>query len=142
MYRITRLPILLLVAVTTMLSACDGGWRSSADGELTGSRWRLVGWRVSSLAASDFQITATFTDREIRGTSAVNQYIGTYSAESGSFATGDVSMTEIAGPEPEMRAERIYLQFLRDARRYDRRARDLVLLDANGNELLYFSPAP
>ena len=48
-------------------------------------------------------------------------------------------MTEMAGPEPAMRAEQIYLTLLAQARKYDRTAGRLVLLDANGNELLVFT---
>lgn len=140
MNRITRLPTLLLFALLTTLSACKDSWLSSGGGELAGSRWRLDGWSVSSLDASDFTITATFKAREIGGTSAVNLYGGSYLAEGGEFSTRDVSMTEIAGPEPAMRAERMYMQLLRDARQYRRTAERLVLMDANGNDLLYFVP--
>jgi heat shock protein HslJ len=130
----------LLFGATTTLSACSDGWFASGDGELSGSRWRLDGWSVSSLNVSDFTITATFEDREIGGMSAVNRYGGMYLAERGDFSTRDVSMTEIAGPEPAMRAERIYMQLLSDARKYQRTAERLVLMDANGNHLLYFAP--
>jgi heat shock protein HslJ len=140
MNRLMRLSTLLLFALTTIVSACDDGWNSSGNGELAGSRWRLDGWSASSLQPSDFTITAVFKDREISGTSAVNQYGGSYLAEAGAFSTRDVSMTEIAGAEPAMRAERIYMQLLRDARKYRRTADRLALMDANGNDLLYFTP--
>jgi heat shock protein HslJ len=140
MNRITRLSTLVLFALITMLSACNDGLHSFVDSELSGSRWRLNGWSVSSLNPSDFTITATFTDREISGTSAVNQYGGIYLAERGDFSTRDVFTTEIAGPEQAMRAEQMYMQLLRNARKYRRTADRLALMDANGNDLLYFVP--
>ncbi len=49
-------------------------------------------------------------------------------------------MTEIAGAEPAMRAEGIYTELLRNERKYTRTADRLTLMDANGNDLLYFAP--
>ncbi len=133
-----RLLLLLLIAG---FAGCDDGGSSGGGGALAGTNWRLSGWSASSLDPADFTITATFDDREIGGTSAVNQYGGTYTAKAGSFSTGALSMTEMAGPEPAMRAEQIYLALLAQARTYDRTAGSLVLRDANGNELLVFTPA-
>ncbi len=139
MNRITRLPSPVLFALITMLSACNDGLHSFGDSELSGSRWRLNGWSVSSLDASEFAITASFQEREISGTSAVNQYGGIYLAERGDFSTRNIVTTEIAGPEQAMRAEHMYMQLLRNARKYRRSADRLALMDANGNDLLYFA---
>ena len=136
MNTIRRLLLLLLIAG---LASCDDGGSSGGGGALAGSSWRLSGWSASSLDPADFTITATFDDREVGGTSAVNQYGGTYTAKGGNFSTGAISMTEMAGPEPAMRAEQIYLTLLAQARKYDRTAGRLVLLDASGNELLVFT---
>jgi heat shock protein HslJ len=140
MNRLLRLSTLLLCAVTTILSACDDGLDASGNAELAGSRWRLDGWSASSLQPSDFTITASFAVRDIGGTSAVNTYTGSYLAEDGTFSARDLISTEIAGAEPAMRAERIYMQLLRNARKYTRTADRLALMDANGNDLLYFTP--
>jgi heat shock protein HslJ len=138
MAHLLRVRRLLLLAVMALLSGCGDGWLASNGGELSGSSWRLVGWSVSSLQATDFTITAAFRDGEISGSTAVNQYTGGYIAEDGAFATRDVSMTERAGPEPAMRAERIYVELLRTAAKYHRTRHDLVLMSANGDDLLYF----
>ena len=132
---------LLLLLLVAGFAGCDDGGSSGGDGALAGTSWRLSGWSASSLDPADFTINATFDDREIGGTSAVNQYGGTYTAKAGNFSTGALSMTEMAGPEPAMRAEQIYLTLLAQARRYERTAGGLVLRDANGNELLVFTPA-
>jgi heat shock protein HslJ len=138
MKRIARLPTVLLL-LTTVASGCED-LGPSAGGALAGSRWRLAEWSVSSLQPSDFTITATFDDSGIVGTSAVNIYRGTYSGSNGRLSIRDISSTEIAGPEPAMRAERIYVQLLRDARNFDRSAESLVLKGEGGNELLRFTP--
>jgi heat shock protein HslJ len=140
MKRLMRLPTQLMFALTTVVSACSARWPASGSGELAGSRWRLDGWSASSLQPSDFTITAAFTVREIGGTAAVNQYDGSYVAQDGAFSTRDLSTTQLAGAEPAMRAEGIYMRLLRDARKYKRTADRLTLMDANGNDLLYFTP--
>lgn len=140
MKRITRLATLPLI-LATMLVGCTDFGSSTADSALAGSRWRLAVWSASSLHPADFTITARFDDGGIGGTSAVNIYRATYSGTGGRLSIGEISTTDMAGPEPAMRAERIYLQLLSDARRYDRTAESLVLTGEVGNELLRFTPA-
>ena len=106
---------------------------------LEGTAWRLEGWSVSSLYPGDFEITAAFKDGQISGKAAVNSYSGPYTAGStGDFSVGALSRTEMAGPEPAMRAESIYFELLEQARSYRQSGDQLSLLDANGNELLIF----
>lgn len=135
MKKLAHRSALLLVLATVL-----GGCTDPAGGALTGSRWRLDGWSASSLHPSDFSITATFDDRSVGGTSAVNVYRGTYSESGESFSVGEITSTEIAGSEPAMRAERLYLTLLKDARRFERTATRLVLKGESGNDLLYFAP--
>ena len=127
-----------LATLTLVLGSLLAGCEDTPASALAGSIWRLDGWSASSLQPSDFTITATFDDEGIRGSSAVNIYRGTYSDSGGYFSVRDISSTEIAGPEPAMRAERIYLALLKDARRYERTATTLVLKSEFGNDLLYF----
>ena len=124
-----------MLILTTVLSGCED---ITGSGALSGSRWRLDTWSASSLLPTDFTITARFDNGAIGGTSAVNIYSGTYSASDGRLSVRALSSTEMAGPEPAMRAERIYLQLLLDARRYDRTTERLVLRGESGNELLGF----
>lgn len=132
-----------LAAVLALGWGCESnGGSSGAAASLAGTSWRLTGWSVSSLNPADFEITATFADGRISGRSAVNTYGGDYTAAAdGAFATGALMMTEMAGPEPAMRAEQIYLDLLGRARRYTMGGGELRLLDANRNELLIFTRA-
>jgi heat shock protein HslJ len=110
---------------------------------LEGTRWRLTGWSLSSLDPNQFTITASFKDGKIGGSAAVNTYGGDYSAGPGdAFSTGAMSMTEMAGPEPAMRAEGAYLTLLGQAKKFKLEKNVLHLYDANGNESLVFGSAP
>ena len=52
---------------------------------------------------------------------------------------GDLASTMMAGPEPDMRAETIYLQLLAEAKQYAVEGETLTLSDANGNETLIYA---
>jgi len=123
------------------LGACSPGGRG-VDRGLDGTAWKLSGWTLSSLNPADFTITATFSDGKISGRSAVNSYSGSYGAGSdGAFAVGHLVSTQMAGPEPAMRAEHAYVTLLQQARSYSRTGRTLTLFDAHGNESLIFHRA-
>ncbi|OFW58666.1 MAG: hypothetical protein A2133_08075 [Actinobacteria bacterium RBG_16_64_13] len=107
---------------------------------LDDTAWRLEGWSVSSLDPRDFLMTAVFTDGHLSGKAAVNLYGGPYFATAGGdFSVGAIISTKIAGPEPAMRAERLYFELLQQVRHYQMSGDRLTLLDANNNELLIFA---
>lgn len=144
--RRTALPILLLalavplVAAALVVSGCGSGGDSGSAPSLEGTSWRLTGWSASSLDPADFTITARFADGKIGGKSAVNTYGGPYEAgEDGSFSVGDLASTMMAGPEPDMRAETIYLQLLAEASSYAVEGETLILSDGNGNQSLIYA---
>ena len=106
---------------------------------LDDTRWRLAGWSISSHRAADTGITAAFANGSITGHSGVNTYGGAYTATSnGAFSAGSVQMTEMAGPETAMRAERIYMRLLGQTASYRTRGATLTLYGKGGNELLIF----
>ena len=83
-----------------------------------------------------------FAGGRISGSSAVNTYGGTYSTGSGgAFAVGQLASTEMAGPEPAMRAEGAYITLLQQARSCKLAGDTLTLFDGNGNESLTFARA-
>ena len=133
---------LALVLAAALLPASGCGLSPGTGSPLDGTAWRLTGWSLSSLDPAAFTITASFANGMIAGTSAINSYGGSYRAGPGSaFSLGELAMTEMAGPEPAMRAETAYLTLLRQARSYRVEAGVLHLYDANGNESLFFGPA-
>jgi heat shock protein HslJ len=134
--------VVLLALGCAGLSGCSQGAQAGLDG----TKWTLTGWSVSSLYPGDFEITAAFSDGKIAGKAAVNTYGGTYSTGSskdgaGSFSTGELVRTLMAGSEPAMRAEDIFFQLLAQARAYSTADGKLTVSDANGNELLIFDRA-
>ena len=141
-----------LVASALLLGAgCGSGSGGSSDGgdggstsaaALEGTSWRLTGWSETGQDANDFTITAEFTDGRIGGTSAVNQYGGPYTAgDDGSFSVGELASTMMAGPEPEMNAERTYLDLLGAARAFAIDGDTLTLSNASGDAALTYSRA-
>ena len=132
--------LMLVGAVALLLMGVVGC--AGEDNPLDGTQWRLSEWTLSSLSPADFTITATFADGQISGWSGVNSYRGPYSLGSGnSFAAGPLVSTEIAGPEPAMRAESAYVTLLGQARAYELAEGRLTLLDESGNESLIFEAA-
>jgi heat shock protein HslJ len=144
--RRTALPMLLLalavplVAAALIVAGCGSSGDSGSAPSLEGTSWDLTGWSASSLDPADFTITARFADGKIGGKSAVNTYGGPYEAgEDGSFSVGDLASTMMAGPEPDMRAETIYLELLGAAKSYSVEGETLTLSDGNGNESLIYA---
>ncbi len=130
-------PVSIVIATVALLALT--GCAAPATPSLEGSQWRLSEWTLSSLAASDFNITAAFANGEISGRSGVNAYSGpmTIGAD-GSFAVGRLRATLMAGTEPAMRAESAYLTLLGQARTWKIAGDKLTLYDAGGNESLIF----
>lgn len=119
-------------------SSPPGG--SSQAGSLDGTHWKLTAWTLNSLNPADFTITANFANGQISGTSAVNSYSGPYKlGPDGSFSVGPIATTEMAGPEPAMRAESAYQTLLGQARSCKMAADTLTLYDAGGNPSLIFA---
>jgi len=132
------LAAVLLVAVP--LAALAGCLHDGSP--LDGTSWRLTEWTLSSLNPADFTITAQFADGNISGHSAVNTYGGPYKLGRGAaFSVGPLACTEMAGPEPAMRAEAAYLALLDQATSYKIADRKLTLYDKGGNESLIFEAA-
>ncbi len=136
----------LMVAVGAGCGSSSGGSSGGAGGgsasgaSLEGTSWQLTGWSASSQDPNDFTITAEFKDGRIGGTSAVNQYGGPYTTgDDGSFTVGELVSTMMAGPEPDMRAEKTYLELLAAAKAYRIAGDTLTLSDASGNDSLIYA---
>lgn len=128
----------VLGALASMVVAC--GSSGSGTPELDGTSWKLTGWSVSSLDPNDFTITAAFKDGQIGGNAAVNSYSGPYTVgPDDAFSVGAIASTKMAGPEPDMRAESMYLTLLSEARSAAVDGDTLTLSDTNGNESLIFT---
>ncbi len=134
--------ILLLAAPLLVLAGCSSDTGSSDGGSLNGTQWRLTGWTLSSLDPADFTITAQFAEGRVSGNSGVNTYSGSYQAgPDEAFSVGQIAATEMAGPEPAMRAESAYLTLLGQAKSFKAADGRLTLYDQVGNESLLFDAA-
>ena len=132
----------LLALWLLVLAGCSPDSGSPGGSPLEGTKWRLTEWTLSSLDPADFTITAQFTDGQISGNSGVNSYSGPYQVgPDDAFSAGQLAVTEMAGPEPAMRAEGAYLTLLGQAKSYKRADGRLTLFDQGGNESLLFEAA-
>ncbi len=120
-------------------AGCDDGSANDASAAaLEGTRWKLAAWSASALAPADFDITADFAEGRIGGRSAVNSYGGDYAAAAdGSFSTGTLAMTEMAGEPSAMRAESRYIDLLGRARRWHIYQGQLTLTAPDGGFLTF-----
>ncbi len=106
---------------------------------LEGTSWKLESSSNRSLQPTAFNITAQFTDGTVAGHSAVNNYKGSYTAsDNGTLSIGPVAGTLMAGEEPAMNAEQIYLQLLQEAHQYRIESQQLTLSSESGRELLVY----
>lgn len=126
---------LLLIAIAAVgLSGCI-----STSDPLEGTEWKLTGWTVSSIDPASVTITAEFAEGRLSGNSGVNTYSGPYKAgPDATFSAGPLAATEMAGPEPVMRAETAYLTLLGQAKSYEVTGSRLTLFDGGENESLIF----
>ncbi len=132
--------VVALTALLLLAAGCGGSGYDAA--QLDGTSWRLTGWSLSSLDPADFTITAEFADGRIGGLAAVNHYGGPYEiGPDSACSVGQLTSTQMASPEPAMRAEKAYLTLLAQAASCTLKNGALTLYDANGNESLSFSPA-
>ncbi len=130
-----------MAASLIALAGCASGI-GTPGGALDGTRWRLVEWTLSSLNPADFTITAQFADGKVSGNSGVNSYSGAYkTGPSDAFSVGQIAGTEMAGPEPAMRAEGAYLTLLSQATSFEVADGRLTLYDQGRNESLRFDSA-
>jgi heat shock protein HslJ len=133
-------PARMLAAVLLFVVAFSAPYGCArVDSPLDGTRWRLSEWTLNSLDPTALKITAEFGDGRISGSSGVNTYGGPYRVGPRSaFSAGPLASTEMAGPEPAMRAEQAYLTLLGQVGSYKMTDGSLTLYDAGGNESLIF----
>ncbi|MEO6366326.1 MAG: META domain-containing protein [Luteimonas sp.] len=124
-----------------VLAVALAGCAHQGTTALDGTRWTLAGWSISSQRAGGTGITAAFSDGKITGHGGVNTYGGAYTAAAETFSVASLHMTEMAGSESRMRAERAYMTLLEQAASYKRVDGVLTLYDHGGNESLVFEPA-
>lgn len=132
--------IVVVTALAALALAPAGCSAQAGTPDLADTNWVLTAWSVSSASATDFKITADFTEDTIGGQAPVNSYGGSYTLESGgAFAATDVARTLMAGSDEANHAEDVYFELLGQAKQLTVDGDTLTLSDGDGNELLVFT---
>lgn len=133
--------IAILMALSLRVPGClQEGTPSDA---LAGSSWRLTAWTCADYDPANYTVTASFTETDIHGTSAVNHYSGAYAAtNAGELTIGPLASTLMAGPEDAMEVEQRYVDLLSRVRAFRMDATSLMLQDDTGQTLLVFERVP
>lgn len=121
--------ILSLLAAVLLFGACS----SQEQNSFVGKEYKLT------QAPNNAEISLGFDGKENRyfGKSAVNNYFGAYTLEGENLSFGPAGATMMAGPEPFMKAEQEYLQFLADVKSYKLEGKKLILNASDGKSLTF-----
>jgi heat shock protein HslJ len=137
------LPVMVLLALAT---AC-GGSAGDEDGgsaetlPLEGVQWILT----AGIAVDGWETvapTAAFADGSVTGSTGCNRYNASYTVDGETLAIGAVASTRMACPPPADAVERDFLLALEQVAGHRLEATELVLLDAEGAELLRYAAGP
>ena len=130
----------LAVAVLLSMGAC-GGLGPPAGDPLEGTFWVLRTYGGAGLIPGT-EITLTFEEGQVRGSSGCNTYGGSYEVDGDKITMSDLYMTEMACLDPEgvMDQELEYLELLRDAQAFQVDEGELVI-EAATDEVLAFARA-
>ena len=130
----------LAMVVLLSLGAC-GLVGPSAGDPLDGTSWVLKTYGGASLMPGT-EITATFEEGQIQGSSGCNTYGGSYQVDGDKITMTDLYNTEMACLDPEgvMDQELEYLELLRDAQAFQVEEAELVI-EAASDEVLVFTRA-
>lgn len=136
MKKVKLFAVLLILLFITSLSGC-----TNLNNPLNGTKWKLVGWSISSIDISITTITLNFEDdKNLGGNGGVNSYGASYKLGlNNSITIGTISATNMASTNPEInRAESIYFILLNEVKYYELADEKLILLDKGRNQLLIF----
>jgi heat shock protein HslJ len=138
---LVRLAVCLtsLLVCAGVVAGCggDGGGEAS---DIENRPWQLASGKDITLAEG-IVASAVFTGGNVFGSSGCNQYRGPYTLDGDSLEIGKTSSTLKACPPPADEIEHAYLAALGQVASWEIDGEELVLSDADGNELLRFEVA-
>jgi len=131
---------ILAVVLLVALAACSGTGPTVED-PLDGTSWVLVGYGLAAPLPGT-QITATFDDANVGGSSGCNTYGGSYEVKGETISLGNIFWTEMACMDPEgiMQQEQTYLEYLSGVTTFRVSGGQLQMTRPDG-ETLTFRPA-
>jgi heat shock protein HslJ len=133
-----------LVLLAAALLACNpaaGDGTQTSTTALDGTEWQLLTLNGKGLLEGA-AITATFAQGQVAGSSGCNSYFGSYTLRGSTLQFQGLGMTEMACFDPEgvMEQEQTFLRTLGEVASYHLADDQLILRDAQGNEVLIFAP--
>jgi heat shock protein HslJ len=131
---------ILAVVILLALAACSAISPAGED-PLDGTSWVLVGYGLAAPLPGT-QITATFEDGQVGGSSGCNTYGGSYRVKGETISVTEIIMTEMACIDPEgvMEQEQTYLEYLSGATTF-RLDHGQLQMTRPDRETLTFRPA-
>ena len=137
--RLAVAPLALILAVVP-LAGCGGGDESSADSSsLEGVPWVLAG----GIDVENWEEAAPsmmFEDGKVTGSTGCNGYGGKYTVDGDALEISSVVSTLMACPPPADQVERAFVAALENIAGWRLEDAELVLLDAEGEEVLRYQP--
>jgi heat shock protein HslJ len=134
---------IILVALATIVTLTLDA-RATINPSSTANGLDGTGWSLSSLQGQTLlpgtRVTIHFEHGRVHGTDGCNRYSASYTAVGARFNVGEnIVTTKMACPEPVMEQAAAFLRVLSEASGYQRDARKLALLDADGKETAVFN---
>ena len=119
------------------------GMQQEQQGDVPwGTQWDLARAADPILGAwSPGRVTLGFQDGRAGGRGPVNRYFGICHQEAAGLRMGPFGMTMMAGPPEAMAAETAFHRLLEQVVGLRHSEAELVLLDAEGGELMAFVPS-
>ncbi len=133
----------LVAAVAALAAGCAGDEeRSTEVASLEGVPWVLVAGNDVEGSDEASVPSATFDSGGLSGRGVCNSYASSYTVDGSSIELAPVASTRIACQPPGDAVENAFFDALELARGWYVEGDELVLLNAEGDELLRFEPAP
>ena len=127
--------------MTGLVSGCGGDEESSADASsLEGVAWVLASG-VDVEGWEEVAPSATFENGRLAGSTGCNRFTTTYTVDGDTLEIGQVASTRMMCPPPGDAVERAYVAALDRVASWRSENDDLVLLDADEEEVLRYRAA-
>ena len=116
---------------------------SGSDANLVGTSWHLIGYRAEGAVTTALPAPAStlvLDVERLHGTTGVNSFTGTWSADGENLSFGPVAATMLAGVGPAADQDQAVLVALNQVAACRRDGEELVLLSADAGEVLRYEP--
>jgi heat shock protein HslJ len=114
--------------ITTFLFVCLGAMPAKADGvSLAGSEW--------GFGEGDKRFIQFGADGRVSGHAGCNRFFGSYQEGGGRLLIGQLGMTRMMCPPPDMERERALTELLKNTRQFEASHLKLTLYSGSGKLL-------